>query len=171
MLGIRRQRGLSVAAVATLLTLSLWQTAMADPVNILFVGNSYTHGRYDPALNYNAGAGNAPGDGVVHDLLCPSSPCTGVEGPAPVVPTAGNTPGGTLAGQLGYLQSNPGSQYAEVGPFSGVAGMFLQFTKDVGLDYNVSLMAVSSATLTGYSNNSGNEAGDLPLITDRKSVV
>ena len=168
MLGIRRRRGLPVAAVAALLTLSQWQTAMADPVNILFVGNSYTHGRYNPALNYNAGPGNAPGDGVVHDLLCPSSPCTGVEGPAPVVPTAANTPGGTLSGQLGYLKSNAGSQYIEVGPFSGVAGVFLQFTKDVGLDYNVSLMAVSSATLTGYSNNSGNEAGDLPLITNSK---
>lgn len=159
---------LAIVPVAAVLTLSLWQTAFADPINILFVGNSYTHGRYDPALNYNAGPGNAPGDGVVHDLLCPSSPCTGVEGVAPVVPTTGNTPGGTLTGQLSYLQNNPASQYTEVGPFSGVAGVFLQFTKDAGLDYNVSLIAVSSATLTGYANNTGNEAGDLPLITNSK---
>ena len=159
---LRAAAGMAVALLA------LVQPALADPVNILFVGNSYTHGRYDPALNYNAGAGNTPGDGLVHDLLCPSAPCTGVEGPAAVVPTAANTPGGTLAGQLSYLQSNPGSQYTEVGPFSGVAGIFLQFTKDAGLNYNVSLIAVSSATLTGYANNSGNEAGVLPLITNPK---
>src|ERR1700761_3274558 len=109
MLGITfRQRAMtprqaSVVAMATIMTLSVVQGAVADPVNILFVGNSYTHGRYDPALNYNAGPANAPGDGVVHDLLCPSSPCSGVEGVAPVVPTSSNTPGGTLPGQLNYL--------------------------------------------------------------------
>ena len=34
------------------------QTA-ADPIELLFVGNSFTHGRYPPALNYNAGPGNS----------------------------------------------------------------------------------------------------------------
>jgi hypothetical protein len=81
--------------------------AAADTINILFVGNSITHGRYPPALNYNAGPGNAPGNDLVHDLLCPSLPCTGVEGVAPVVLTAANTPGATLAAQLAYLQANP----------------------------------------------------------------
>ncbi len=55
-----------------------------------------------------------------------------------------------------------------MGPFSGVAVIFLQFTGEAGLNYNVSLMAVSSATLTGYANNTGNEAGDLPLIENSK---
>jgi hypothetical protein len=73
-----------------------------------------------------------------------------------------------LSGQLGYLQANAGSQYNEVGPYGGVAGIFLQFTKDAGLNYDVSLIAVSSATLTGYANNTGNEAGNLPLITNSK---
>jgi hypothetical protein len=138
--------------------------AQADPIKILFVGNSYTHGRYPPALNYNAGPGDAVGSGLVHDLLCPSLPCAGVEGVAPVVPTTANTPGSTLLAKLAYLQANAADQYTEVGPFGGVAGIFLQFTKEVGLDYDVSLIAVSSATLKGYSNNTGSEAGDLPLI-------
>lgn len=142
--------------------------AAADPTKILFVGNSYTHGRYTPALNYNAGPGNATNSGLVHDLLCPSLPCIGAEGPALSVPTSANTPGGTLLGQLAYLQANPASDYAEVGPFGGVAGIFLQLTREAGLDYDVSLIAVSSATLKGYSGNKGSEAGDLALIESAK---
>jgi hypothetical protein len=144
--------------------------ALADssPINILFVGNSYTHGRYTPVLNYNAGYGSDPSSSVVHDLLCMSASSCGVEGVAAVVPTSANTPGNTLSDKLAYLQANPSSQYTEVGPFGGVAGVFLQFTKESSLNYNVSLIAVSSATLTGYANNSGNEAGDLSLITNPK---
>jgi hypothetical protein len=56
----------------------------------------------------------------------------------------------------------------EPGPFGGVAGVFLQFTKEAGLHYNVSLMTISSATLTGWLNNKGNEAGLLPLIASAK---
>jgi hypothetical protein len=153
------------------LSLLFARAAVATPIDILFVGNSYTHGRYDPALNYNAGAASNPSDGVVHDLLCPGTGTTcgsGVEAVSPVVPTTGTTPGGNLAGQLNYLNTNPSAQYTEVGPFGGVAGIFLQLTKEAGLSYNVSLIAVSSATLTGYANNTGNELGDLPLIENSK---
>ncbi|MBN8987087.1 MAG: PEPxxWA-CTERM sorting domain-containing protein [Rhizobiales bacterium] len=153
---------------ASALLLGIAGQAHADEVDILFVGNSYTHGRYNPVLNYNAGPANAPGNDVVHDLLCPSAPCGGVEAGPQVTPTTANTPGGTLSGQLNYLQSNPGSQYNEVGPRAGVAGIFLQFTKDAGLNYNVSSLTVSSATLTGYANNTGSELGLLPLITNSK---
>jgi hypothetical protein len=145
----------------------------SNPVEILFLGNSFTHGRYDPALNYNAGPGNSTNSNLVHDLLCPSlttaEMCTsGAEAVAAVNPTAANTPGSTLLGQLAYLQANPSAQYTEVGPFGGVAGVFLQFTREAGLHYNVSLVAVSSATLTGYLSNKGNEAGMLPLIASAK---
>jgi hypothetical protein len=160
-----------VMAGAVLLALLAGRQAVADPIDILFVGNSYTHGRYTPALNYNAGAANNPSNSVVHDLLCPGTgtTCTsGVEAVAPVVPTTSNTPGGTLAGQLNYLNANPSAQYTEVGPFGGVAGIFLQLTQEAGLNYNVSLIAVSSATLTGYSNNTGSELNDLPLIENLK---
>jgi hypothetical protein len=162
----------AIAAMVALLALTSARPAAAAPTtDILFVGNSYTHGRYDPALNYNAGAASNPSNDVVHDLLCPGTGTTcssGVEAVSPVVPTTANTPGGSLTGQLNYLNSNPSAQYTEVGPFSGVAGIFLQLTKEAGLNYNVSVMAVSSATLTGYSNNTGNEAGDLPLIENSK---
>ena len=145
----------------------------ANPVEILFLGNSFMHGRYSPALNYNAGPGNSTNSNLVYDLLCPSltaaEMCTaGAEAVAAVTPTAANTPGGALLGQLAYLQANPSAQYTEPGPFGGVAGVFLQFTKEAGLHYNVSFIAVSSATLTGYLNNKGSEAGMLPLIASAK---
>src|SRR3974390_3852134 len=40
-------------------------TAAEAPVNILFVGNSFTHGRYEPVRTCNTGFGND----TVHDLL------------------------------------------------------------------------------------------------------
>jgi autotransporter-associated beta strand protein len=157
---------------ALALTPAVAQTA-ADPVEILFLGNSFTHGKYAPALNYNAGPGNSTDSNFVHDLLCPSltaaGMCTAGAGAVPAVtPTAATTPGGTVLGQLNYLQNNPSAQNTEPGPFSGVAGVFLQFTKEAGLHYNVSLIAVSSATLQGYLNNTGTTAGTLPLITNAK---
>ena len=145
----------------------------ANPVEILFLGNSFTHGRYAPALNYNAAPGNSTNNNLVHDLLCPSltaaGMCTsGAEAVAAVTPTAANTPGSTLLAQLAYLQANPSAQLTEPGPFGGVPGVFLQFTREVGLHYNVSIVAVSSATLTGYLSNKGSEAGMLPLIASAK---
>src|SRR6516162_6458903 len=44
-------------------------TAAEAPVNILFVGNSFTHGRHEPVRTYNAGFGND----TVHDLLIEGS--------------------------------------------------------------------------------------------------
>jgi hypothetical protein len=161
-------RTAKLSLLSWLLCVSWIGLAAADPIEILFVGNSYTHGRYQPVLGYNAGPGNGTGTSTVHDLLCPTLPCTGAEGSAPVVPTSANTPGATLTAQLNYLQANPSSQYTEVGPYAGVAGIFLQLTKEAGLNYDVSSITVSSATLTGYSNNTGNEAGDLPLIENSK---
>jgi hypothetical protein len=145
----------------------------ANPVEILFLGNSFTHGRYNPALNYNAAPGNSTDSNLVRDLLCPSLSASemcasGAEAVAAVTPTAANTPGATLLDQLTYLQNNPSAQLTEPGPFGGVAGIFLQFTKEAGLHYNVSLMTISSATLTGWLNNKGSEAGLLPLIASAK---
>jgi hypothetical protein len=161
---MRVSKRFMVCVLASLATGQAIVVKAGPTTNILFVGNSYTHGRYDPALNYNAGYGSNPSTSVVHDLLCMSPSSCSVEGVAPVVPTSANTPGSTLAAQLSFLQANPSKQYTEVGPFGGVAGIFLQLTKEAGLNYNVSLITVSSATLTGYSNNTGSEAGDLSLI-------
>jgi hypothetical protein len=161
-------------AIGSVLANSPAAAQSADkPVEILFLGNSFMHGRYPPALNYNAGPGNSTNSSLVHDLLCPSlnaaGMCTsGAGAVAAVTPTAASTPGGTLLGQLAYLQANPSAQFTEPGPFGGVAGVFLQFTKEARLHYDVSLIAVSSATLTGYLNNKGSEAGILPLIASAK---
>ena len=177
--GDRRAASRPLILAATIVVMSalaespaVAQTA-ANPIDILFVGNSFTHGRYPPALNYNAGPGNGTDSNSVHDLLCPSlnaqGGCTsGAEAVSAVTPTTANTPGGTLSGQLSYLQAHPSAQYTEVGPFAGVAGVFLQFTKEARLHYDVSLISVSSATLSGYLGNTGSEAGDLPLITNPK---
>jgi hypothetical protein len=101
-----------ILASATLL-LGMGGTALAS--EILFVGNSFTHGKYDPVLGYNAGPGDGSDPNVVHDLMCPSLPCTGSEAPPHVNPTSANTPGATVADKLNYLNSNPSSQYKEVG--------------------------------------------------------
>jgi hypothetical protein len=129
-------------------------TAAEAPVNILFIGNSFTHGRYEPVRTYNGGFGAND----VHDLLC-SSPaaCSSAAQGVQVDPAKTPPPGATLAAQLADLQANPSLQYNEPGPHGGVAGIFLQFTREAHLNYSVSLIAVSSATLTGYLNNTGNE--------------
>ena len=46
-------------------------TAAEAQINILFIGNSFTHGRYEPVRTYNGGFGAND----VHDLLC-STPAT-----------------------------------------------------------------------------------------------
>jgi hypothetical protein len=50
-------------ALAALVASSLCAVAHADPIEILFVGNSYTFGRVDPVMTYNAAN--------VHDLTKP----------------------------------------------------------------------------------------------------
>jgi len=72
-------------------------------VNILFVGNSYTHGSFAPLFTYNSGAI-------------------------------------TDANGTGY---------------GGVAGMFKQLTVSAGLNYHVTIEAVSSQTLAWHNTNKG----------------
>jgi len=150
------------ASVVALSALSPISGAAAEaPVNILFIGNSFTHGRYEPVRTYNAGFGADD----VHDLLCPSlATCSGAEQGSQIDPAQTPAPGTTLSAQLKYLQANPSSQYDEPGPYGGIPGIFLQFTREARLHYSVSVIAVSSATLTGYLNNTGSEVGDLQLI-------
>ena len=50
-------------ALLVLAAASLCTSAHADPIRILFVGNSYTFGRLDPVMSYNANK--------VHDLTAP----------------------------------------------------------------------------------------------------
>src|SRR5262249_43590705 len=91
--GMRPQLLLADALiVAPVLAIPAAAQTAANPVETLFLGNSFTHGRYNPALNYNAGPGNATSNELVHDLLCPSLTAAGVctstvEGVAAVTPT------------------------------------------------------------------------------------
>ena len=109
--------------------------AHADPIDILFVGNSFTHAKYDPVRTYKSGFGT--GTGTVHDVNCLS---------AATCSSAEITP--------------PANGVFESGPFGGIPGIFLALTQQAGLDYNVSIDAVSAATLKGAS-----AASRLPLIT------
>jgi hypothetical protein len=154
--------GCTAALIGAILVLEpIAASAASTPVNILFIGNSFTHGRYEPVRTYNGGFGASD----VHDLLCRSpAACTSAEQGTQVDPAQTPPPGSTLLEQLAYLEANPPAQYNEPGPYGGIPGIFLQFTREAHLDYSVSIVAVSSATLTGYLTNSGDEAGDLQLI-------
>jgi hypothetical protein len=97
-------------------------TASETSVKILFVGNSFTHGRYEPVRGYNAGFG--PDN--VHDLLCPSlASCRIAEQGGQIDPSETPPPGTTLLAQLAYLQANPSAHYNEPGPYGGIPGIFL----------------------------------------------
>lgn len=94
----------------------------ADPVKILFVGNSYTFGRVDPVMSYNAAA--------VHD------------------PTAGFNainPTGTNS----YPAGTPGFGSSEPHSWGGVPGIFKKMTDEAGLNYDVSLSTRNAASLRG----------------------
>jgi hypothetical protein len=58
-----RRTARALCTLTALLALGLPELALADPLKILFLGNSYTFGRVDPVLHYNAAN--------VHDLTSP----------------------------------------------------------------------------------------------------
>ena len=94
---------LVVAAAA-----SLPLAARADPIRILFVGNSLTHGKYDPVRTYNAGFG--AGTSNVHDDNClTAASCSAAEAVVTPAPAIGTN---------------------ESGPFGGIPGVFLQLTQE-----------------------------------------
>ncbi len=94
---------------------------------VLFVGNSATFARIDPAMSYNTydAATNPFG---VHDM---SSPANG-----------------------GTFTNLTGANLYEPHPWGGVAGLFDKFADQVGLGYDVSLSTRNAATLKGHYLNS-----------------
>jgi hypothetical protein len=127
------------AALAALLPLVLPVAALAAdalpaPINILFVGNSYTFGRVDPVLSYNAGA--------VHDLTAAFNALN---------------PAGTNSYPIGTA----GQGTFEPHPWGGVPGIFKKMTDEAGLNYDVSLSTRNAATLRGQFLNTANSAWDL----------
>ena len=130
----RRAMRCHAHAAAFAAALLLPAAAGAAPTDILFLGNSFTHGKYDPVRTYMSGFGT--GTGNVHDVNCLTlATCSSAE----------TTP--------------PAQGTFESGPFGGIPGIFLKLTQEAGLSYNVSIDAVSSATLMGAT-----AAARLPAI-------
>jgi hypothetical protein len=108
--------------------------AAADPISILFVGNSYTFGRVDPVLSYNAAA--------VHDLTAAFNAIN---------------PAGTNS----YPPGTAGQGSFEQHPWGGVPGIFKAMTDQAGLNYDVSLSTRNAASLRGQFLNTANSTWDL----------
>lgn len=120
-----KTRSLALALAAALSGPAL----AADPVKILFVGNSYTFGRVDPVLSYNAAA--------VHDLTA---------GFNAINPTGTNS---WPAGTVGFGSFEPH-------PWGGVPGIFKKMTDEAGLAYDVSLSTRNAASLRGQFLDTAN---------------
>jgi hypothetical protein len=103
-----------------LISLSVAVLGLSVPVSaqtrVLFVGNSFTHGQYAPALNYNAAA--------ITDV------------------------------NFGLPAGNPRAHDAGMpAAFGGVPGIFKKFTTQAGLNYDVTIEAVSSTSLQFHHTN------------------
>ena len=116
-------------------------TASFSTKNILFVGNSYTFARVDPALTYNAGN--------VNDLT------TDFNAQFPNGTNSWPWNGATCTG----VPFSDGC--FEPHPWGGVPGIFKALTVQAGLDYNVSLSTRNAATLRGHFLNTSNAVWDL----------
>jgi hypothetical protein len=131
--------------------------AQAAPISILFVGNSYTFGRLDPVLTYNAAN--------VTDLTQPQGPLNG--GRDPALPFTTGAPFTNLTGTnsypVGTINPATGAEFTSFSPHSqtvawgGVPGIFKKFTGQAGLDYDVSLSTRNAASLRGHFLNTAND--------------
>ena len=135
--------------------------ASAAPTSILFVGNSYTFGRVDPVLTYNAAN--------VRDLTKPQGPLNGGRDPSlPFTTGAAFTNlTGTNSYPVGTINSATGSEFnsysphTSSAPWGGVPGIFKMLTVQAGLDYDVALSTRNAATLRGHFLNTANTNWDL----------
>jgi hypothetical protein len=132
---IRRARSLHLPR-AILLAAALAAPAAADaaPISILFIGNSYTFGRVDPVMSYNAAN--------VRDLTDPNE-------------YASNDPR-----RAGFTNAT-GSNAFEPKPWGGVPGIFKMLTTQAGLDYDVAMSSRNAATLRGHYLNTNPAGWDL----------
>ncbi len=164
----------SMLAAALMLAAAAPALAQSSPIEILFVGNSFTFGKYAPVRNYLGGYDSGPGAATgahVHDLQClTAATCSAAESVALSVPSTNpnvvNNPAyPDLASQLNYLNgAGSAAKFTEPGPYGGIPGIFLKFTQEAGLNYDVSIDTIASATLNGTWNNATN----LPVISAAK---
>jgi hypothetical protein len=124
----------NTAAIASFAALACFATRPAAGQNedrgpletrhVLFVGDSFTHGRYLPVRTYN----NTPGTGGL-----------GSTKPSPLVVDENyNT---TVAARM---EDMPG----EEGPWGGIPGIFAEFAHEARLPYDVHIEAISETSLT-----------------------
>ena len=135
---------LALAVIATL-------PAAADPISILFVGNSYTFGRLDPVLTYNAAN--------VRDLTKPqgvlvNSSTNATPKFSDVTGTNSYPLGLNIAGTS--TQGNSYSPHSQTIGWGGVPGIFKELTVQAGLNYDVALSTRNAATLRGHLLNTAN---------------
>jgi hypothetical protein len=109
--------------------------------NILFIGNSYTFARVDPAMAFNAAN--------VNDLTAAFN--AAYPNGANSWPWNGLTCTGAAV-QDGCFEPHP---------WGGVPGIFKALTVQAGLDYNVSMSTRNAATLRGHFLNTSNNVWDL----------
>ncbi len=129
--------------------------------SVLFVGNSYTFGRLDPVLTYNAAN--------VHDLTQPQGPLHGGNNPALAFTTGAPFTNltGTNSYPVGTINPATGAEFTSFSPHSqtvawgGVPGIFKQLTVQAGLNYDVSLSSRNAASLRGHFLNTANSNWDL----------
>ncbi|MBL8384382.1 MAG: PEP-CTERM sorting domain-containing protein [Burkholderiales bacterium] len=130
----------------------------AGPTSILFVGNSYTFGRLDPVLTYNAYDPVTNPSGV-RDLGKPQGPL--VNSSTAATPKFSDVTG-TNSYPLGMnifgttTQGNSYSPHSQTIGWGGVPGIFKQLTVQAGLDYDVALSTRNAATLRGHFLNTAN---------------
>jgi hypothetical protein len=117
-------------------------------VSVLFVGNSYTFGRLDPVLTYNAAN--------VRDLTQPQGPLrTDTQG-APFTNVTG-TNSYPVSGPLNPSGSLPSySPHSTTVEWGGVPGIFKKMTDQAGLNYDVALSTRNAASLRGHFLNTAN---------------
>jgi hypothetical protein len=165
--------GISLSAAAALAP----SVAVADePIRILFMGNSFTHGRFDEVRLYNAAN--------VRDVNCPEEVVFAYPSPTDYGSTCypGAAPDGEpfedWAGLSGTeqkpqpipvptlplpdspVQADPTETSVDdtdfyptmlrYGPYGGIPGLFKKFTTQAGLDYDVAILAQGSATLQSF---------------------
>lgn len=126
-------------------------SAHAAPISVLFVGNSYTFGRVDPVLSYNADK--------VRDMTQPQgAPGSGAPFSNPIGSNS------YAPGTIDPVTNKPFESYSPHSPtqeWGGVAGIFKEMTLQAGLDYDVALSTRNAASLRGHLLNTNSAGWDM----------
>jgi hypothetical protein len=130
--------------VAAIIATTAWAPfADADPVSVLFVGNSYTFARVAPVLQYNAA--NVSDLTAAFNAIDPSGTNS--------LPVGSGVPPNPCA--------TVGTACFEPHDWGGVPGILKMMTDESGLDYDIALSTRNAATLRGQFLDTANAAWKL----------